>query len=388
MNFRPTVGLLACALSAPGYAEQISAVAKKESTSVVEIMTADQTGKPLGNGSGFIVRADGILLTNHHVIDGASTASVTLANGDIYDDITVLDSDKRRDLALIKIKALNLPVSQIGDSDALEIGQHVIAIGNPEGLARSVSDGIISAFRQGDGFRVIQTTAPISHGSSGGPLMNDSGQVIGITYAALMEGQNLNLAVPINYVKAMLQEVDRHAAQTLLAYNSGRLKSAPVADDASKSEARTGTPAKKADAPNSVPAEMKDGIGQYLDKRLGQWTVDDAHSLLGDSTAHRFAYDLHQTVDGDVYSFADPTRYARLLELNFDLKTQKLRAVYIYPYNLTWDDCKRLWGENVQRVRNPDGTKFFAYKDRRLTVLLDKKDNVISIGLSTAILGR
>ena len=168
--------------------QQTAAVAKKQAAAVVDITTKDQTGKPLAGGSGFLVRSDGVFVTNEHVIDGAASASVELSNGDVFDDVVLLDSDKRRDLAILKVKALNTPISKLGDSDLLEVGQHVIAIGNPEGLSRSVSDGIVSAIRQGDGFKVIQTTAPISHGSSGGPLLNDSGDVIAVTFGAL-DGQ-------------------------------------------------------------------------------------------------------------------------------------------------------------------------------------------------------
>jgi S1-C subfamily serine protease len=231
------------------------------------------------------------------VIDGASSASVTLANGDIYDDVTVLDSDKRRDLVLLKIKALNVPISPLGDSDTLEVGQHVIAIGNPEGLARSVSDGIISAFRQAEGFRVIQTTAPISHGSSGGPLLSDNGQVLGITYAAL-DGQNLNLAVPINYVKPMLLEVDRHPARTLAVYNAGRLKTAAVADSTSQPERKTTGPS--CSRPASVSVERWNamlGNEQEAACRAATTAPPPQASKSGASTATAIADDFRSLCD-------------------------------------------------------------------------------------------
>jgi serine protease Do len=185
-------------------ASSVSDVAKQHSIEIVQIIAHDKQGKDRGTGSGFIVKSEGVIVTNYHVIDGAYSASVKIANGDIYDGAFIIDADKRKDLAILKIKALNLPVARLGDSDKIEVGQHVIAIGNPLGLTNSVSDGIISAIRQVEGYKVIQLTAPISPGSSGGPLLNDAGEVIGVTFAGL-GGQNLNLAIPINYAKPIIQ---------------------------------------------------------------------------------------------------------------------------------------------------------------------------------------
>jgi hypothetical protein len=150
---------------------------------------------------------------------------VKLANGDIYDSVFAADADQRKDLALIKIKALNLRPVKLGDSDAIQIGQHVVTVSNPSGLAGSVSDGIMSAIRQVEGMKVLQITAPISPGSSGGPLLNDAGEVIGITNGAI-EGQNLNLAVPVNYLKPLISFLNQSRLTTLAEFNAGTLKSA------------------------------------------------------------------------------------------------------------------------------------------------------------------
>jgi hypothetical protein len=371
-------------ITEPG--QQTAAVAKKQAAAVVDITTKDQSGKPLAGGSGFLVRSDGVFVTNEHVIDGAASASVELSNGDVFDEVVLLDSDKRRDLAILKVKALNTPVSKLGDSDLLEVGQHVIAIGNPEGLSRSVSDGIVSAIRQGDGFKMVQTTAPISHGSSGGPLLNDSGDVIAVTFGAL-DGQNLNLAVPINYVKPMLLDLDRRSQQTLAAFNAGHLKSAAAENSPPAKAAETSS----APPPTAPKAETKitKPIGEYLDEMLGKWSAADAEATLGHPTTHRFAYDQNKTVDGDIFAYEDPTRWAREIELNFDGKTNRLRAIYLYPgTRITWEDCKKMYGDNVQKTRGLNGTKFYVYKDRRLTVFLDKNDVVINFGLvpQTAVL--
>ncbi len=205
-------------------------VARTVSPSVVLIVTSDKNGNPLAEGSGFIVDPNGLIATNLHVIKGAYSASVTLGNGDTYDSVLVADADTRKDLALIQIKAVDLKAVKLGDSDSLQVGQHVIAVGNPRGLligANSVSDGIVSAVRQVEGMRLLQTTAPISHGSSGGPLLNDNGEVIGVTQATV-EGQNLNLAVPANYLKPMLRFLDRSALRSLPEFNAGSLETAQV----------------------------------------------------------------------------------------------------------------------------------------------------------------
>lgn len=386
------------ALASPSLAQSTAAVAKNASATVVEITTYDKDHKALASGSGFVVRADGVVASNNHVIDGAYAASIALPNGDVYDDVAVLDSDKRRDLVVLKIKALNLQVSRLGDSDTLDVGQHVIAIGNPEGLARSVSDGIISAIRQGDGFRVIQTTAPISHGSSGGPLLDDVGRVIGITFGALDDGQNLNLVLPINYLKPILLEVDRRTSQTLAAYNAGHYKTAKAeAAPAEASNASASAPKSAAEAPaGNVPEkaaatrpQITGPIGEFLDKQLLVWSVEDAARTLGDPIQHRYGYDSNRSIDSDIFSYNDPTHYAQPIELNFDAKTKKLRAVYLYPSaRVTWEECRRLWGDKVEKTRMPEGRKLYAYKNRRLAVLLDKDDNVINLGLFPTILGR
>jgi S1-C subfamily serine protease len=198
----------------------ISEVAKQHSRSIVQIVTQDRSGRTLVTGSGFIVKPEGVVVTNYHVIQGAHAASIKTADGDIYDGAFVVDADKRKDLAILKIKALNLPVVKLGDSDKIDVGQHVIAIGNPLGLTGSVTDGIISAIRQVEGYKVIQLTAPISPGSSGGPLLNDLGEVIGVTFAGL-GGQNLNLAIPINYAKPLIQFGENSKLVSLEEFNSG-----------------------------------------------------------------------------------------------------------------------------------------------------------------------
>lgn len=164
----------------------------------------------VSQGSGVIMSPNGIIATNFHVIEGAKMAKVSLSNGDIYDDVEILDTDQRKDIAILKIKAINLQSLSTFDSDKIEIGSTIYTIGAPKGLSGSISSGIISSIRASNeiapnltGFKVIQFTAPVSPGSSGGALLNESGELIGLVFANKPGGQNLNLAIPVNYVSPL-----------------------------------------------------------------------------------------------------------------------------------------------------------------------------------------
>jgi hypothetical protein len=144
------------------------------------------------------------VLTNLHVIENATAVSVKLANGDVYDDVSVLAFDARRDLVLLKVAGFALKSVTLGNSDTLKVGDRVYAIGAPRGLELTISEGIVSAIRDsGEGYQVIQTTAPISPGSSGGGLFDNQGHLVGLTTYRLEGGENLNFAVPINYARGM-----------------------------------------------------------------------------------------------------------------------------------------------------------------------------------------
>ena len=185
----------------------------------------------------------------------------------------------------------------------------------------------------------------------------------------------------------MLLDLDRRPQQTLAVFNEGHLKSAPTETTTPTKSSETASPAPPAAARAAAEAKITKPIGEYLDPMLGKWSPADAEAVLGHPTTHRFAYDTNKTVDGDIYAYDDPTRFARLIELNFDGKTNRLRAVYLYPSaRITWEDCKKMYGDNVQKTRGADGTKFYAYRDRRVSVLLDKNDLVINFGLFPQII--
>jgi serine protease Do len=170
-----------------------------------------QNSPRVGQGSGFIVDEDGYVLTNNHVVDGANSITVILNNGDSY-PAKVIGTDKKTDIALIKVKADHkLPAVRLGTSDDLEVGQWVVAIGNPFGLDYSVTAGIVSAKGRNIGHgpydNFIQTDASINPGNSGGPLFNMNGEVIGVNTAIIRGGQGIGFSVPIDMVKQIVPEL-------------------------------------------------------------------------------------------------------------------------------------------------------------------------------------
>jgi hypothetical protein len=166
-----------------------------------------------GLGTGFIVRADGTLITNFHVIKDANAIIVRLETGEFYRRVFVLSVDESRDLAVMRIEGANLPFLEFEDSNTVRTGQAVLLVGSPRGLEQTISEGIVSAVRTTDsGSRVIQTTAAASPGSSGGPLVNHSGRVIGILSSSRVDGQNLNFAIPSNYALGMVSALDLAAS--------------------------------------------------------------------------------------------------------------------------------------------------------------------------------
>ncbi|MFN6528138.1 HhoA/HhoB/HtrA family serine endopeptidase [Nostoc sp. ChiSLP03a] len=158
-----------------------------------------------GTGSGFIISADGRILTNAHVVDGADTVTVTLKDGRSFKG-KVLGKDELTDVAVVKIQADNLPLVALGNSDQLQPGEWAIAIGNPLGLDNTVTTGIISATGRSSNLigapdkrvEYIQTDAAINPGNSGGPLLNSRGQVIAMNTAIIQGAQGLGFAIPIN----------------------------------------------------------------------------------------------------------------------------------------------------------------------------------------------
>ena len=184
-------------------AQQIAQKALK-STVYLAMQKADGS---ISQGSGFFIHPN-YVATNHHVVEDATTAYVKLVGKETtYTVEGIAATDQEHDLALLKVINTNAPTLPLANSDAVEIGETVYAIGNPQGfLEGTVSNGIISGIRTESNKKWLQMTAPISSGSSGGPVLNTRGEVIGVSVGDI-DGQNLNFAVPSNYLKALLQQV-------------------------------------------------------------------------------------------------------------------------------------------------------------------------------------
>ncbi len=166
-------------------------------------------GTDKGTGSGFFV-APGYIATNYHVIENAREVHVKLVGTDgEYIRTSVAATDEAHDLAVLKVTGIDAPALPLANSDSVQIGAEIYAIGNPHNYKGTVSDGIVSSIRVGDNSRWIQITAPISPGSSGGAVLNSRGEVIGIATLIFHTetSQNINFAVPANYVKALLRQV-------------------------------------------------------------------------------------------------------------------------------------------------------------------------------------
>jgi serine protease Do len=197
----------------------MSALVKQIGEAVVQVRT------PEGLGSGFFINADGYLITNFHVIEGETEISVEVyhqRNGqlqrDTYKQVRIVAINKFHDLALLHIEDKNAPTFKyvaLGNSDALNVGDAVFAIGSPLGLERTVTSGILSTkTRELEGELYLQTSTQINPGNSGGPLFNLTGEVVGVTNMKITSGEGLGFAIPVELVKNFLDHRDAFAYST------------------------------------------------------------------------------------------------------------------------------------------------------------------------------
>jgi S1-C subfamily serine protease len=181
----------------------------RTSPAVMQVIIHDQRDRTLGGGSGFLIGNAGLIATNYHVIRGAHKVQVVLADKTKLPVAGLAASEKNVDLAILKV-AGQIPAQplELAGAELPRVGTKVYAIGNPLGFSNTLSDGLVSGHRELRGFQLIQTSAPISPGSSGGPLLDPTGKVVGVTTLQFNGGQNLNFAVPATQVARLLAQYD------------------------------------------------------------------------------------------------------------------------------------------------------------------------------------
>jgi serine protease Do len=207
--------------SAPSLTSRSNAVAKtppqildENRASIAVIVAAGNTSLKLGTG--FFVGAAGLLLTNFHVVEGMELVGVKTPGGnEVLWAKKATGFDLDNDLVVLRVEANGTKPVALGDSDQTRVGEQIVVVGNPEGLEQTVSNGLVSGIREVDGRKLFQISAPISEGSSGSPVFDDRGDVIGVVVSSLESGQNLNFAVPINYAKPLLTETAEKAISSL-----------------------------------------------------------------------------------------------------------------------------------------------------------------------------
>jgi serine protease Do len=261
-----TVGLAAAVSASCGSAQRGGSRARLTPPEIVEASKPAVVRVEVGPdrvGTGFVIDKSGLIATNLHVVFNSDDIKVILLDGAKYPAVRIVAFDPQHDLAVLDIDPPKaIPALKLGDSSALAPGDFVLAIGNPLGvLDYTVSDGLLSAVRQfGPDVELLQITAPISQGSSGGPLFNNYGEVIGVVNAYLGGGQNLNFAIPAKYLRQLA--ATREPPLTMAEFKA---KSAALLEEAVKAEGGGGSGGVQSHGPKIVrnvpdhPVSVLDG---------------------------------------------------------------------------------------------------------------------------------
>jgi tetratricopeptide (TPR) repeat protein len=208
---------------------ELPRLAAKVRPAVVLVLVNDSLGKTIATGSGFFVSSDGKVVTNHHVIEKAASVEIKGENGAIYEVEGLLVDEPDADIAVLKATAKNVPFLEVVSSQQMQIGEHIAVVGSPMGLEGTLSEGIISAKRKvrKDGGDWLQITAAISPGSSGSPVLNGAGQVVGIATMLLRESQSLNFAVPSEQIQHALSGSSKNEITRPFTNSPGEMDSDP-----------------------------------------------------------------------------------------------------------------------------------------------------------------
>lgn len=197
------IAVLACGGPSAALALDLPTLIARVSPAVVVVSSEDGQ-----RGSGFVVSREGLIVTNLHVVAPMKQPRVTLADGRTFDAVAIVGYDSDRDLALLKVPAKGLPTLALGASVSVKVGQRVVAFGAPWGLSGTATNGIVSAIRfhhSLSGATLLQTDAAINPGSSGGPLVNTEGQVVGVVASTILKAQSLGFAVPADDLRSLIR---------------------------------------------------------------------------------------------------------------------------------------------------------------------------------------
>ena len=242
------------------HAQSGRVVADTAFRSVVLVTMEDANGSPVATASGFFVRED-LIVTNYHVVKDASRGHVKIIGESAAHVIAgTVSLDQRKDLAILKVLGVKAPSLRLGSDTDARVGDRIYAVGNPLGLEGTFSDGIISGVRRAASQRLLQITAPISPGSSGGPVLAENGLVIGIAVASIREGQNLNFAIPVSELQPLLARVGTLSA---LPGVQTKVKSVPPSSDAKSKKIEARVPRAPNDGSNKSLAIALQAMRQY-----------------------------------------------------------------------------------------------------------------------------
>jgi hypothetical protein len=219
--------------------EFVGRVYRENVDKVVLVSAFDSSENPVSQGSGFILSPDGTVITNHHVIAGADSIQVKTRSGAYYMASGVSAVDCNADLALLdlSVEGDELPHVELAETSKVQVGDAVVAIGNPLSLEASVSDGIVSGIRESSDrtHRYIQTTAPVSSGNSGGPLLDRLGRVIGVVSFKYSAGENINFAISSESIDGLIENASQASSNivsSVCAVGYSNSKSAENSSDA------------------------------------------------------------------------------------------------------------------------------------------------------------
>lgn len=314
---------------------------RRASPSVVLIEMRNSDGEPTARGTGFVVQPEGTIITCLHVLQCAASGTVKLANGDVYEIRNILAIDKLRDLAIISIPAVDLPVLTMGRSSTVTVGQPVYTISNVLGtLQNTLAQGIVSGRRQLDGYEIFQVSTTVSEGSSGAPLLDEQGNVIGVVSARIPGEASLNFAIPIDYARGMLAFPKPIPLESLCTADV-RLRKDPFT---------------------------------FFREKIDKWTVVDAKAQLGSPI------DDTEVQEARTLLFQDPTENLGGFFLMFDKSTRLLKSVIILPASpMRFDQARRAFSKTCRAAKRLDKNGSIDFEDCRLALLQNNDKNLLGI---------